>query len=242
LFMYAGAPGDPPEGSKHVKALEWLRIVNKDQSIDPLPVLGLILENYLEEGLEEPLPVWQEPHVKQIKKLKTVLERANLRYLNGGKFIGSFSSPVISLEEQIKKRDIESLNIEFERAIENLESKPREALSAACNILESVFKIFIEEENLPKPKKLDLGATWKVVRDGLNFDPSKVEDRDLKEILSGIAGVVSGVGAFRTHASSAHGAGKKTYKVEPRHARLAVHSAHTIALFVLESWEAKNET
>lgn len=25
LFLYAEAPGDPPEGSKHVKALEWLR-------------------------------------------------------------------------------------------------------------------------------------------------------------------------------------------------------------------------
>lgn len=239
LFMYAGAPGDPPEGSKHVKALEWLRSVNKDLDIDPLTVLGLILENYLEEEFEDPIPSWHLDKYKQIEKLKKVLERANFRYLNGGKFVGSFSSPVISLEEQIRKRNIESLNIEFERAIENLEAKPREALSAACNILESVFKIFIEEEGLTKPKKLDLGSTWKIVRDGLNLDPSKVEERDLKEILSGIAGIVSGVGAFRTHASSAHGAGKKVYRVEPRHARLAVHSAHTIALFVLESWEAK---
>lgn len=51
--------------------------------------------------------------------------------------------------------------------------------------------------------------------------------------------VVSGIGALRTHASSAHGAGKRGYKLEPRHARLAVHSAHTLALFILESWEKK---
>ncbi len=89
------------------------------------------------------------------------------------------------------------------------------------------------------PNKKDLKPTWAVVRESLNFDPSEVEDRDLKEILGGLAGVVSGVGALRTHASSAHGAGKKIYNVEPRHARLAVHSAHTIALFVLESWEKR---
>lgn len=40
LFMYAGAPGNPPEGSKHVKAQEWLRQVNKDSSVEPLLVAG----------------------------------------------------------------------------------------------------------------------------------------------------------------------------------------------------------
>ena len=45
-----------------------------------------------------------------------------------------------------------------------------------------------------------------------------------------------GIGALRTHASSAHGAGKKIYNLQPRHARLAIHAAHTVALFILESW------
>jgi len=238
LFMYAGAPGDPPPESKHSKALAWLRRVNKDPDVEPLEVLGLILEGYLDEEVKGPEP-WKTQTIKQVTKLRTVLERSKLKYVTGGKFIGSFASPVSSLEDQIRKRDIESLNTEFNRAIESIEAKPRDAISAACNILESVFKIYIEEEELPQPKKLDLSATWKLVREDLNFDPKKVEDRDLKEILSGMAAIVSGVGAFRTHASSAHGAGRKIYKVEPRHARLAVHAAHTIALFVLESWEVR---
>jgi len=45
LFMYAGAPGEPPGGSKPAKALEWLRITNKDESIKPLDVLGRLIEN-----------------------------------------------------------------------------------------------------------------------------------------------------------------------------------------------------
>jgi hypothetical protein len=49
LFMYAGAPGDPPEGSKHVKAQEWLRRVNTDRSVQPLQILGRLIEGYMEE-------------------------------------------------------------------------------------------------------------------------------------------------------------------------------------------------
>jgi hypothetical protein len=89
------------------------------------------------------------------------------------------------------------------------------------------------------PAKQDLKPIWTIVRKDLGFDPSTIEDQDLQTILSGMISVVEGIGAFRTHASSAHGAGKKHYKLEPRHARLAIHAAHTIALFVLESWRKK---
>src|SRR5690606_20481291 len=106
-------------------------------------------------------------------------------------------------------------------------TEPRNALSAACNILESVFKVYIESEGLDMPLKKDVKSTWAVVRKHLNFDPKQVEDRDLQEILSGMASIVGGVGALRTHASTAHGQGNVRYRVEPRHARLAVHAAHT---------------
>lgn len=242
LFMHAGAPGDPPEESKHAKALEWLRRVNKTEEVDPMEVLGLIIEGYMEEEPPEYVDQWYEKKQKKVDRLKTSLAKANLSYQRGGKIIGAHSTPVISLEQHVRKRNIESVNLEFDRAIANLETNPREAVSAACNILESVFKVYIEENGLEMPKKQDLKPTWSIVRDSLNFNPASVEDRDLKEILSSLAGVVSGVGALRTHASSAHGGGKKVYRLAPRHARLAVHSAHTIALFVLESWDSKDGT
>ena len=91
------------------------------------------------------------------------------------------------------------------------------------------------------PAKQDLKPVWNVVRKDLGFDPSRVEDQDLETILTGLLALVDGIGALRTHASSAHGAGKKSYKLESRHSRLAVHSAHTVALFVLESWARKKK-
>jgi hypothetical protein len=239
LFMHANAPGDPPSESKHAKAMAWLRRTNKDLDVDPMEVLGLIIEGYMEEEPSSEFDQWFEEKQKKVERLKSALAKANLTYVQGGKIVGAHTVPAISLEHYIRKRNIESINIEFDRAISNIEANPREAISAACNILEAVFKVFIEEEGLEMPRKKDLKPTWAVVRERLNFDPSRIEDRDLKEILSGLAGVINGIGALRTHASSAHGAGKKIYRVKPRHARLAVHSAHTIALFVLETWEKK---
>ena len=64
----------------------------------------------------------------------------------------------------------------------------------------------------------------------------------MKKIISGLLSIVNGIGAFRTHASSAHGQGRKVYKLKPRHARLAVHSANTLAMFVLETWDEKKES
>lgn len=172
-------------------------------------------------------------------KLEAVLSRCNLTYITGGIISDGSSAPSRSLAELIKGRDIPSIDAEFNRELANVNSEPREAVSAACNILESIFKTYIADEKLGMPQKQDLQNVWKVVRSDLGFDPGSLEDDDLKKILSGVLSVVDGIGAFRTHASSAHGQGRKIYNLKPRHARLAIHSAHTIALFVLETWDER---
>ncbi|MFT4918281.1 MAG: hypothetical protein ACI8RU_000894 [Zhongshania aliphaticivorans] len=244
LFSYAEAPGEPPDGSKPVKVRAWLQRVNKDSDY-PLIVLGRLIECYMElPSIEEDLPSWLGgPNVdvkKEFKaKLEAILSRCNLTYLSGGIVSDGSSAPSRSLAELIKGRDIPSIDAEFNRALANVNSEPREAVSAACNILESIFKTYIADEKLNMPQKQDLQGVWKVVRSDLGFDPAALEDDDLKKILSGVLSVVDGIGAFRTHASSAHGQGRKIYNLKPRHARLAIHSAHTIALFVLETWDER---
>jgi len=247
LFTYAGAPGEPPEGSKPVKALAWLRLVNKDESLNPLEVLGRIMENHMEEELDSSHP-WDSTRPIKLtdrEKIEKTLARNNLTYVKGGKIVPfqSLAAPSKSLEELIKDQDISAVNEEFDRALKNVESNPREAVSAASNILESLCKAYIEETpSIQAPAKLDLKSVWAVVRKDLGFDPSLIEDHDLQKILSGLISLVDGVASLRTHASSAHGAGKKSYKLEPRHARLAVHAAHTAAMFVFETWKKKKKT
>jgi hypothetical protein len=238
LFSYAGAPGEPPEGSKPVKIQEWLRRINKDNSIDPLKILGRILEKYMEESIHD-IDSFHNSETDNQIKIKRVLTQYNLHYERGGMSSTSISSLSHSLKNHIENLNIPTIEQEFKRALLNVDSNPRDAVSAASNILESLCKIYIEEEKLDVPAKQDLKPIWNIVCKDLGLDPSILEDNDLKSILSGLFAIVNGIGALRTHASSAHGAGKKSYKLEPRHAKLAIHSAHTVALFILETWQHK---
>lgn len=241
LFMHAGAPGDPPVGNKVVKAHDWLRRVNKE-SLQPLQVLGKLIEGYMEEpppegGPFDDFPPHEETSDQQ--KLKKALARYDLQYVRGGTINGSLGSPSRNLDDFIRDQDLPALDQEFTRALSSVNQNPREAVSAASNILESVCKVYIAERGLEQPSKQDLKPVWTVVRKDLGFDPGAVEDKDLQVILTGLLSLVDGIGALRTHASSAHGAGMKQYKLEPRHARLAIHAAHTVTLFILESWQRK---
>jgi hypothetical protein len=241
LFIYAGASGEPPQGSKPAKALAWLRNTNKDEDLNPLDVLGRIIETYMEEVLD-PENEWDAHKLKDREKIAKTLAQCELQYIKGGKVVGSLGVPSRTLEEQLKEHDLVSVENEFNRALKNVEASPREAVSAAGNILESLCKIYIEEKSLDKPAKLDLKSVWGVVRKDLGFDASKVEDQDLQKILTGLFSIIDGVASLRSHVSSAHGEGKKVYKLEPRHARLAIHAAHTATLFILETWTKKKKS
>ena len=172
-------------------------------------------------------------------KLCNALAATGLQYRAGGTITTSLGAPTRTLQIFICDRDMRGISDEFERAANKADHEPREAVSAAANILESLCKHYIEDRGMTMPAKQTLSELWGVVRKDLGFDPSQVADDDLRTILTGLIQVVQGLGAFRTHASSAHGAGPKSYRLEPRHSRLAVHAAHTAALFLLETWDKK---
>jgi hypothetical protein len=240
LFWYADAPGDAPDGNKLAKATEWLRRVNKQESIDPLRVLGKLIENSM-EALTSPQDWNHEQSESDKARLQSILARHNLQYVHGGSVVGALGAPSRTLDSMLREFDLAAVDHEFARALSNVESEPREAVSAASNILESFCKVYIEDNGLEMPAKQDLKPVWTTVRKHLGFDPSLVADQDLQVILTGLLSVVEGIGALRTHASSAHGAGKTAYKLEPRHARLPIHSAHTVVLFALETWAKRQK-
>ena len=150
----------------------------------------------------------------------------NLAYHKGG-LILTLGATVVgkTLQDIIHARDLSGLQTEFDRIYQNVESDPAAAVTVSCALLESLFKTYIEERGLEMPTDQTVKPLWKVVRKDLKLDPTMVGDEDLKTILGGLAATVDGIGSLRTHKGSAHGRGKKAYKIEPLHARLAAHAA-----------------
>jgi hypothetical protein len=78
--------------------------------------------------------------------------------------------------------------------------KGREAITAACAIVESLCKIYIAENGLTMPSDQSIRSLWKTVQEHLGLGPLSTDTDDLKQILGGLGTVLNGVGALRTHA------------------------------------------
>lgn len=146
------------------------------------------------------------------------------------------------LEELILQRNTESIKFEFKRALKNVDSEPLEAISAASNILETICKTYIEKNDLELPSSQSLISLWRVISKHFNFDSKSVQEESLKKIISGMFSLGEGTATLRNNGSAAHGQGTKSYNPEPRHARFAVNAAHSLALFILETWDKREKS
>jgi Abortive infection C-terminus len=226
LFTRCNAPGPAAPGNLITKIEHWL-----STSTEPFALLGCVLENFMEQDTE-----WAE-WLQRRAKITKALAAYSLSYGKGGHIVGGVTgAPSRSLDSIIRERDIPAVRSEFDRALATVERDPPAAVTAACAIIESLCKVYIDENRLPMPADQSIRPLWKVVQEHLGLGPRSVVTDDMKQILGGLATVLNGVGDLRTHAGSAHGRGSQSFTVEPRHARLAVHAAHTVVTFVLESW------
>ena len=228
---------NPPSGNKTDKTRAWLNYANEFNP-DPLATLGKVINEFMEvnsSGYASEIDLTPER-----EKIKSVLAKYGLLYGKGGMISSTLGTSISKrIQDIIQNRSLAGLQTEFDRINEHLESDPASAITAACALLESLFKAYIEELHLTMPCEQSIKPLWKVIRADLKFDPAAIQDDDLRAILTGLAAVVEGIGALRTHKGSAHGRSKPVYKLKPRHARLAAHAAFTLASFVLETWNER---
>jgi hypothetical protein len=237
LFYEARAVGQVPPGNCVVKCQSWLKRMH-EEVVNPAAVLGKLIEEFMEVDSRYSNDA-QEAGRKSIRE---VLARFGLSYRSGGLILGATAAlPTKSLTEVLKARDLGEVDKEFERSLAHVESDPPAAIAAACSILESLFKVYIEDNGLEMPTDQSIKPLWKVVSKHVGFDPAAIEDEDIKKILSGLNSVVDGIGSLRTHRSTAHGQGRKAYRIQPRHARLAIHASHTLVGFLLETWDERKK-
>jgi hypothetical protein len=240
VFYEAGASGDPPDGSVYKKPELWLIREGKEDPAKSLVILGKVIEDLMDGDKSRNLPYGEKP--KFIERLTKALARYQLSYGFGGQIYGatSVTAPSKAFGEALKEFSVAEIEDEFSRANRFIETDPPAAVTAACAIVEAVCKHYIATERIELPSVQTVKPLWQTVSKHLKLSPDRVEDDDLKRVLSGLSSIVDGLGAFRTHAGSAHGQHKRTYKVAPRHARLVVHAAHSLCLFIIETWRARS--
>jgi hypothetical protein len=241
--MESGAPGDAPEGNCEKKCSNWLKRCNEDPGIEALEVLGAVIQEYMDR--EPPSSLFGGPSSSKVaegqERINNALAKNQLAYRTNGYVTKAGSTPISkTLEDYLRSGDFSSIEKEFERAVDHIQSDPHASITASCSIIEATLKFYIESfDDLAMPNKLNVMPLWNVVQPDLALNADVTLAADQHKVLKGISSIIDGIGAFRSHIGSAHGRGSNPPSIVVAEARLVTNAAHTIAVYIMEVLHAK---
>lgn len=243
LFLYAGAPDRPPESSKAKTVLALLRATNTECAA-PLEVLGKILNDFVSRersgaskwnGGEDAAAELTRDQAKAVE----LLCEEGFELGKGGRIAarGAQASPTHSLVELVAAQGLSAVDTEIQRALARVDDDPNAAAHYAGNTLEAVFKAYLRHQGLGFAEGATLSDLWRDAAAAAKMKPKDLENGDLKKIASELHSIVEGIMRLRNAKSGAHGKSEeqaRRYKIEPRHARLAIHASHSVAAYFVE--------
>lgn len=241
LFLAAGAPDVQTKGNKQDAIRTWLRHANATLPA-PMKVLGAVIDDFMEMQAESE-PFWGGPSEfaqaleADKKRIREALAREGLTYSRGGTISKGGSVSTLSLDESVKKHGLTSVDIEIQRALSKIEEDPHAAAQYAGNVLEASLKAYLDHKKVAYSNGAALAELWKLAAAQIGLKAEDLDNKDLKKIASGLHSIVDGIAHLRNAKSGAHGKSeeqRQSINIRPRHARLAIHAAHTVAAYVLE--------
>lgn len=131
----------------------------------------------------------------------------------------------------------EFINDQIRKINEKLDKRDYDgAITNARSLVEAVQEEIIRKAGAKVPKwDGNLMKLYKATKQTLNLDPSQKDLSDtLKQILTGLNSLVSGVSGLSNQMADRH---FRPYKPSRHHAKLAVNAAFTFCEFLLESHE-----
>ncbi|QBJ63680.1 abortive infection family protein [Pseudoalteromonas sp. DL-6] len=171
-------------------------------------------------------------------------EKAKLLEILAKVETGVSASVLATLSTKAEVLNMDTVSRDLDRALKSAFRDPESAVTSACSTLESVCRSIIIELGFELPKKKDIKGLFDSVKRPLGLSPGEINVNpeiadDVRKVLSGLATIVEGIGALRTHGGDAHGRERGYTRLDARIAKLAIHSASTAALFLIETWQLK---
>lgn len=126
----------------------------------------------------------------------------------------------------------------------SIENSPHISIGLAKELIETCCKSIFEDRNETCDKHWDLTKLMKETTKLLKLTPDDIPNEtkassSIKQILGSLSSVVQGIGEIRNEYGSGHGKDGKFKGLQPRHAKLAVGSASTLAIYLLETHELR---
>lgn len=140
--------------------------------------------------------------------------------------------------------DAAYISQQITRMESSINNDPDLAIGTAKELVETVAKTILDELGIGYSNQDDLPALVKATRKALRLVPEQVPDSarasdTIRRLLSNLGTVADSLAVLRNAYGTGHGRSAQTGGLEPRHARLAVSSAATLATFLFETYEAR---
>lgn len=164
-----------------------------------------------------------------------------------GRNIGAAAAPGISsAEESLSATDLVYVSQQITRMEAAIHNDPSLAIGTAKELIESCCKTILEERKVLYSGSDDLPKLVKATVKELKLTPSDIPDEakaveSIRKLLSNLATVANGVAELRNKYGTGHGKAGQTKGLTPRHAKLAVGAASTLAVFLVETHRSQND-
>lgn len=124
------------------------------------------------------------------------------------------------------------------------ETSPADAIGSAKELIEAVCKDIIERCGELPDKAANPSALVRHAVKCLDLAPDDIEERSrgvdaIRATLNGLGNIAHQMDEIRSLYGSGHGRSSSARGLTPRHARLAVGSAATLCLFLVETFESQ---
>jgi hypothetical protein len=142
--------------------------------------------------------------------------------------------------------DAEYLSKQIKRMENSIESDPALAIGTAKELVETCCMTILNERGKPVQGTPDVPVIVKATLKELRLVPEEIPEHAkgadvIRRLTSNLASVLQGLAELRNLYGTGHGKDGTTQTLTPRHAKLAVGAAATLATFLFETYKEKVE-
>ncbi|MGE6475088.1 abortive infection family protein [Psychrobacter sp. NPDC078631] len=128
----------------------------------------------------------------------------------------------------------------------SIETSPYQAIGVAKELMETACKSIFTSRQEEYNKNWDLSKLMRETTKLFKLTPDDISNeakaaKSIRQILGSLSAVVQGIAEVRNEYGSGHGKDSQFKGLQPRHAKLAVGAASTLAIYLLETHEMRKD-
>jgi len=157
----------------------------------------------------------------------------------------SESQVMDTIKEQFRVLDSDYVMQQITRMETSVFDDPALAIGTAKELIETCCRTVLQERGKEADEKWDLSQLVKRASRELRLIPESIPDKatnTVRRVLGNLASITQGIAELRNAYGTGHGKDASHRGLSPRHARLAVGAASTLAIFIVQTHREQMET